>query len=93
MKIFGNELKVTAENTRLWMGAIGMGVCLFVFVLTCIFGYNGEPQHIELTKYLMGISAGLLGISVLKEGVNFNIGNSKSNEKTKEENDRSGNTK
>ena len=84
MKIFGNQIKITTENCRLWMGAIGMASCLFVYIMTCIFGYNGEDNHIELTKYLLGISAGLLGISVLKEGINFNIGNKKTIEKEKE---------
>lgn len=72
------------------MGAIGFVTCLYVFVATCIFGKNGAPEHIELTKYTMAISQGLLGLNVLKEGVNFNIGH---NKKDKKEDDTSGETK
>jgi hypothetical protein len=55
-KLSNFKIKVTSENSRLWMGAIGFVTCLYVFVATCIFGKNGAPEHIELTKYTMAIS-------------------------------------
>jgi hypothetical protein len=31
-KIFGLNIKVTSENSRLWAGFIGFAVCLYVFI-------------------------------------------------------------
>ena len=75
-KIFGIEFHITQENIRLWIGSISYLACLTVFIMTCIFGYNGKPEHVELIKIFLYVSQGLLGLNIVKEGINLNIGHS-----------------
>jgi len=78
-KILGIEVYITSQNIRLWMGSLGFIVCLVILVMTVIFNYNGTDQHIDLTKSFLWISGGLLGLNIIKEGINFNVGSTKHN--------------
>ena len=80
MKKLDFEISVNSSNIRLWMGSLGFLFCLIVLIMTVIFGYNGDDKHIDLTKTFLFISGGLLGLNVIKEGINLNVGSSKKEE-------------
>ena len=79
-KILGIEFSITKENIRLYVGTISYICVLIVFIMVCIFGYNGKPEHIELIKIFLYVSQGLLGLNIVKEGINLNIGHSNKTE-------------
>jgi len=78
--ILGIDVYINATNIRLWMGSLGFILCLVILFMVVILGYNGEDNHIELTKNFLYVSSALLGLNIIKEGINLNLTNNKTNE-------------
>ena len=78
-KILGIEVYITSQNIRLWMGSLGWITTLICLIMTVLFEKNGTDVHADMIKTFLWASGGLLGLNIIKEGINLNIGNTKHN--------------
>jgi hypothetical protein len=67
MKWFEDNISIFSSPTiRLLVGTIGITVGIIVWVAT-LLGINGSESHLGITKFMVIIFAGLLGLNVLPE--------------------------
>ena len=65
MKYLGKLFSMDNQpSCRLLFGSVGFLVAVVLIILT-VFGFNGTPEHVELMKHLMYVSASLIGLSAV----------------------------
>jgi len=84
MKTFRNYLydlfsMDNQPSCRLLFGSLGFLIFIILIVLTVVFHFNGEAEHVDLIKHLGYISASLIGLSAI------DLSNLKYNRKEPEE--------
>ena len=78
--VYGLFIMDNQPSSRLLFGSIGFVTCLVLIILTVAFGFNGKPEHIEIMKHLLYVTAALLGLSAL------DLSNLKSDNNNKKDN-------